>query len=115
MPRRALPTALAALAAAAAPWGAQLVKEPRAPGRSWESKLHRDHPLAGKIWDVRASRFVDEASLVSALAGARTVLLGEVHDNPDHHVLQARLLRALAGAGRTPKVAFEMLSVEQQP
>jgi uncharacterized iron-regulated protein len=118
MPSRVLTLALAtvaALSAACTPSRAQLVREPLAPGRSWESKLHRNHPLAGKIWDVRASRFVDEASLVSALAGARTVLLGEVHDNPDHHVLQARLVRGLAGAGRTPAVAFEMLSVEQQP
>jgi uncharacterized iron-regulated protein len=79
------------------------------------SPLHRTHPLAGKIWDVRGQRFVDEPALLAALTGAHTVLLGEIHDNADHHLLQARLVRALAGAGRTPAVAFEMLSVEQQP
>ncbi|BDG05415.1 ChaN family lipoprotein [Anaeromyxobacter oryzae] len=117
MPRRAPPTALllAALVAACAPSRAMLVSQPLAPGRGWLSPLHQDHPLAGKIWDVRGQRFVDEATLVAALAGARTVLLGETHDNADHHVLQARLVRALDGAGRTPAVAFEMLSVEQQP
>jgi uncharacterized iron-regulated protein len=111
--RSALVPLLAALAACA-PSRAKLVAEPLSPGRTWVAPLHRDHPLAGRIWDVHAGRFVDESTLVAALAGARTVLLGEIHDNPDHHVLQARLVRALAGAGRTPAVAFEMISVEQQ-
>ncbi|MEE9275597.1 MAG: ChaN family lipoprotein [bacterium] len=39
---------------------------------------------------------------------ARVVLLGEKHDNPVHHRLQARLLRALLRLGRRPALAFEM-------
>lgn len=84
------------------------------PQAGWESPLHRDHPLVGRIWDVRASRFVTERELVAALAGARFVLLGETHDNPDHHALQARLLHALIARGRRPALAFEMLDVDQQ-
>ena len=41
------------------------------------------------------------------------MLLGEKHDNPDHHVLQARLVRALTAAGRHPTVAFEMFTPSQ--
>ncbi len=116
MPRRASALlVLASLAVACAPSRARLVAQPLAPGRTWVSPLLRDHPLAGRIWDVRAGRFVDEPALVAALFGAHTVLLGEIHDNADHHLLQARLIRALAAAGRKPAVAFEMLSVEQQP
>jgi uncharacterized iron-regulated protein len=77
--------------------------------------LHRDHPLAEKIWDVRAERFIDEATLHQALVAADFVLLGETHDNPEHHQLQARALAALVAAGRRPAVAFEMLDVAQQP
>jgi uncharacterized iron-regulated protein len=43
------------------------------------------------------------------------VLLGEKHDNPDHHRLQAWVLRALIAAGRRPAVAFEMLSHDEAP
>lgn len=80
----------------------------------WASTLHREHPLAGRIWDVKGHRFVDEAELLRALVAARFVVLGERHDQGDHHQLQARLVRALA-SGRKPALAFEMLDVEQQP
>jgi uncharacterized iron-regulated protein len=73
----------------------------------------REHPLVGKIWDVAAGRLVDETTLVRRIAQARYALLGEKHDNLDHHALQARLLRALTAAGRRPAVAFEMLTPSQ--
>ncbi|HEY3190091.1 MAG TPA: ChaN family lipoprotein, partial [Solirubrobacteraceae bacterium] len=84
-----------------------------APGVSWQSSIGREHPLVGRIWDVAARRFVDEPTVVAAITRARYVLLGEKHDNPDHHALQARLLRALTAAGRRPAVAFEMLTPVQ--
>jgi len=85
---------------------------PAAPLR-WTTSLDRDHPLVGKIWSGRASRFVDEAFLRAALHGY--VLLGEKHDNPDHHALQARLLQAMVDGGARPVVAFEMFDVDEQP
>jgi uncharacterized iron-regulated protein len=77
--------------------------------------LYRDHPLAGRIWDVRGGRFLDEASFHAALTRAHFVVLGETHDNPVHHDLQARALAAMVAAGRKPAVAFEMLDLGQQP
>ena len=41
-------------------------------------------------------------------------LLGEKHDNADHHALQARVLRSMIDAGRKPVVAFEMFDVDDQ-
>jgi uncharacterized iron-regulated protein len=79
----------------------------------WQSSVGREHRLVGRIWDVRAGRFVDEVTVIARAAEARYVLLGEKHDNPDHHVLQARLLRALRAAGRRPAVAFEMFTPSQ--
>ena len=61
----------------------------------WRAPLEREHPLTGRIWDVRAARFVDSDALTRRLAGARYVLLGEKHDNPDHHQIQAALVRAM--------------------
>ncbi len=68
----------------------------------------------GKVWDVRAKRFVDERAVAAVAAGAELVLLGETHDNADHHAVQARLVRAMVAAGRKPAVAFEMLDTDQQ-
>jgi uncharacterized iron-regulated protein len=82
---------------------------------AWQAPLGRDHPLAGRVWDVRDGRFVTPAAVVRELAAARYVLLGERHDNPDHHRVQAGLLRALLATGRRPAVAFEMFSADDAP
>ena len=82
------------------------------PAVAWSTRLDVGHPLVGRIWSVRAARFVDEAQVLGGLRG--NVLLGEKHDNPDHHALQARVLGALVAAGRTPVVAFEMFDVDDQ-
>jgi uncharacterized iron-regulated protein len=81
--------------------------EPPAPGRG------HDHPLTGRVWDVAAARFITMDALVERLAPARFVLLGERHDNADHHAFQAWIVRGLVAAGRRPAVAFEMLDAEQ--
>ena len=79
-------------------------------GGQWQASVHREHPLVGRIWDVAGRRFIDENTVGAPLTEARYVLLGEKHDNPDHHVLQARMIRALTVAGRRPAVAFEMFT-----
>src|ERR1044071_9323367 len=79
---------------------------------SWKSPLGRDHPLTGRIWDVSAARFIDRETLVERLARADFILLGERHDNPYHHQLQAEVLRSLIAAGRRPAVGFEMLGLD---
>jgi uncharacterized iron-regulated protein len=114
VPPRALVVVLALSAACAPRYDPRLVDVPIA-GRSWVSTGDVDHPLVGKIWEPKAGRFVDEAALRTAVTSADFVFLGEVHDNPDHHLLQARLLRALTAAGRRPALAFEMLTTDQQP
>jgi uncharacterized iron-regulated protein len=77
--------------------------------------LHADHPLVGRTWAVRDAAWVEPSARDAALARADLVLLGETHDNPEHHRLQAAILRALVAAGRRPAVAFEMLDTGQQP
>lgn len=79
---------------------------------AWQAPVGREHPLAGRIWDTRAGRFVTAEQLVAGLVRAHYVLLGERHDNPDHHRVQAALVRALLAAGRRPAVAFEMFTAD---
>ena len=81
----------------------------------WESPVSREHPLVGRIWDVNGGVFVDERTLSGRLAASRFVLLGERHDNPDHHVLQAQLVRRLITTGRRPALGFEMFSTDDVP
>lgn len=113
--RLAAASALVLLAACASRPNPKLVRQPISAERTWVSERHRDHPLVGKIWDQRGQRFVDEVALSSAIADAAYVMLGEMHDNPDHHVLQARLVRAVGAAGERPALAFEMMEEDDQP
>lgn len=85
------------------------------PPQDWESPLGTDHPLAGKVFDVRAGTFVSPETAFARMAEARYVLSGERHDNPDHHRVQAAVLAALVDAGRRPAVAFEMIDEDQAP
>jgi uncharacterized iron-regulated protein len=81
---------------------------------AWQAPVGREHPLVGRIWDTRGARFATPEALVAALAGGRYVLLGERHDNPDHHRVQAALVRGLLAAGRRPAVAFEMFTADDR-
>ena len=80
--------------------------------QSWQSTYGRNHPLAGRIWDGASGKFIDRQNLMTRLAGADFILLGEKHDNPDHHRLQAEVLRGVIAAGRRPAVGFEMFSID---
>ena len=86
-------------------------------GGPWHSVVDGDHPLVGRIYtpDPRGSgTFIDEATLVARLATTRFVLLGEKHDNVDHHRLQAALLGKLIAAGRRPALVLGMIDVDEQ-
>lgn len=50
------------------------------------------HPLDGSIWDVAAGERIDRETLAARLGGADVAVLGEVHDNPAHHLAQAWLV-----------------------
>lgn len=89
----------------------------------WQSDRLKDHPLVGKVWSRANGGFITVQDYGMALAKSRFVLLGEVHDNPDHHRLQAwaihassklRGARIVEGAAQLDVVAMEMLNPEQQ-
>lgn len=114
MARRLLPLVAAlALLPLAATAAAPSPAPPAAPDGGWTAEYAQGHPLVGRLWDTATGRFIDEAALADRLAGARYVLLGEKHDNPDHHRLQARLVAAMAARQRRPAVAFEMFDSGQ--
>ncbi|CAA7621380.1 ChaN family lipoprotein [Magnetospirillum sp. SS-4] len=73
------------------------------------------HPLAGHIWHPASGRMLSPDEVVAHALETNAVLLGETHDNPDHHALQAWMVRRLSQAGRRPAVVFEMIDLDQQP
>ena len=83
--------------------------------QSWSAELHRDHSLVGKIWSANERKFISVGDMAALLRQARFVLLGEIHDNPDHHRLQAWAIRTVGKGGRKPAVVMEMLSDGQAP
>jgi uncharacterized iron-regulated protein len=72
------------------------------------------HPLVGRIWDAQAHRYVTRDELLQRAASSRVVLLGEVHDNPEHHRIQGELLQALLRGGARPALGMEQFDVERQ-
>ena len=83
---------------------------PLPPAPPWSSEHLRDHSLAGRIYQPASGRFVSPSALIAALGRADIVLLGEKHDNADHHRLQDWVLRALIAKGRRPAVASAMFT-----
>jgi uncharacterized iron-regulated protein len=71
-------------------------------------------PLTGRIWDARAERYVAAEELLERAAHARHLLLGETHDNAEHHRLQLALLQALAARGETRVLAMEQFDSDEQ-
>ncbi|MGB7304128.1 MAG: ChaN family lipoprotein [Burkholderiaceae bacterium] len=81
--------------------------------RRWLSSHFAGHPLVGTVWRGHGERS-SWRDLSDGLRNARFVLLGEVHTNADHHLLQARVIEALASLGRKPVVVWEMISQNHQ-
>lgn len=77
--------------------------------------LFADHPLAGKLWDANSRSFIDEATLLDRLNSVDVLLLGETHDNPQHHEFQQKLLQARIAAGARPALLMEQLDTGSQP
>ncbi|WP_369811711.1 ChaN family lipoprotein [Pseudomonas citrulli] len=72
-------------------------------------------PVGGRIVDLHNGQVVTPQVLVERLAVARRAVVGERHDNRDHHTLQRWLLQALAEERPQGSLLLEMLTPSQQP
>ncbi len=71
------------------------------------SEAYRQQPLPGRIFD--GQHWISEAEALSRLQSAERIILGERHDNPDHHALQQQLVQQLGEAGWLKQLSLEML------
>jgi len=69
----------------------------------------------GTIVHLRTGLDVDWATLIDHLSRVPVVYVGEVHDNPDAHRVQAEVLRALAERHPDLAVGLEMIPRDHQP
>ncbi|MCO6060180.1 ChaN family lipoprotein [Pseudomonas sp. MOB-449] len=80
----------------------------------WQSPEGRDRPELGVILDLRSGERLTPEQLVEQLTAQPRVLVGEQHDNPDHHALQLWLLQALEARREQGSLLLEMLEPGQQ-
>ncbi|WP_353389523.1 ChaN family lipoprotein [Halopseudomonas sabulinigri] len=80
----------------------------------WQATEHLDAAHLGEVWSTRGQRWIDADQLVAELAGSDRVVVGEKHDNPDHHHLQLWLLQQLQARRPQAALLMEMLQPGQQ-
>ncbi|WP_392891386.1 ChaN family lipoprotein [Pseudomonas migulae] len=71
-------------------------------------------PVVGEIRDLRSGQVLTAQELVMRLARPSRVIVGEQHDNRDHHQLQRWLLQALGERRPQGSLLLEMLTPDQQ-
>lgn len=74
-------------------------------------RLHPDRT----VWAPAEKRYIGESEALERMSKAPFLLLGESHDNEDHHRLQTRVVRELAARGQKRALAFEMIEADRQP
>ena len=79
-----------------------------APLSQWISPELQEHNLVGLIWSESEQKFITPRSFIEKIRSSPRVLLGERHDNTDHHRLQAWVISQLAKSQKRV-VGFEML------
>ncbi len=84
------------------------------PHPEWQAPRLQEHPLAGTVHDVQRDRSLSPARLRARMRNADFVLLGEKHDNPDHHALRLALLEPMLAEGEVVLLSMEMLTGRQQ-
>lgn len=86
-----------------------------APLPDWASPEQLEHPRLGQALDTRSGAWLTSDELVRRLRDEPYVVVGEKHDNVDHHRLQRWLLERLHAERPQGSLLLEMLTPAQQP
>ncbi len=74
------------------------------------------HFSQGRIIDLKTGKAIDFPNLIKQLSPVDVIFIGEVHNNPEHHLIQVQLLQALmANDTPPPTVAMEFFDTTRQP
>jgi uncharacterized iron-regulated protein len=66
------------------------------------------------IYDLEQKQSLTGAQAVKRMQNVRIVLVGEHHNNADHHLAQLQIIQALHNAGRKVAIGMEMFRQESQ-
>ena len=67
-----------------------------------------------RIRETSSGEAISEARLMASLERADVVILGELHDDPTCHRMQADIIKNLISKGRAPALYFEMLTDREE-
>ena len=74
------------------------------------------HFSQGRIIDLKTGKAVSFPDLIDQLKGIDVIFVGEVHNNPEHHLIQVQLLQTLLARDTPPPaVAMEFFDTTRQP
>lgn len=71
-------------------------------------------PVTGEIRDLRSGALITPQELLTRLGKPARVIVGEQHDNADHHAVQLWLLQNLGRERPQGSLLLEMLTPDQQ-
>jgi uncharacterized iron-regulated protein len=71
--------------------------------------------MGGRVERLSASDPAATGRMLTDLATARVVFIGEFHDQRDHHNLQMEIIKGLFRQGKPLAIGFEMFDLEKQP
>ena len=81
----------------------------------WEATHFTKHPLVGKILNKETGHLVELSELKKHISEIKPdlILLGEVHDHPDHHTMHAKILENLGKKMLLGTLFLEHLDLDQ--
>lgn len=69
----------------------------------------------GRIIDLEEGKSISFEQLIDQLQSKELIFVGEVHDNPEHHLIQVQILQALMARHAPLTVAMEFFDESRQP
>ena len=73
------------------------------------------HLRIGRIIHSKTGKAISFDQLIDQVATRRLIFIGEVHNNPEHHLIQVQILQALMSRYAPRTVAMEFFNKTQQP
>jgi len=72
------------------------------------------HFRVGQIVDLHSGKVLSFEQLIEQITSKDLIFVGEVHDNPEHHLIQVQVLQALLGCCSPLSVAMEFFQKPEQ-
>jgi len=73
------------------------------------------HFRIGRIINSKTGKAISFDQLIDQMGSRRLIFIGEVHNNPEHHLIQVQILQALMSRYAPRTVAMEFFNKTQQP